>query len=247
MTASDNTQVWLVTGANRGIGYQIVEQILSRPNTIVFAGVRTPSKATDLAKLAASNDNLQILQLESPSESDAAAAAKFIESTTGGLDVVVANAGISENWQSAAETSIESMRQHFEVNVVGVLVLFQAAYRLLQARKTKKFVTISSLAGQLQNVVPVPMTVYGSSKAGLNYITRSMHKDYHGSGLIAFPIHPGLVDTDMGRSSSVVFAPEFQFSVTPAESAASVIKVIDNAGPEESGRFWSYTGEELEW
>ena len=247
MTAPENTQVWLVTGANRGIGYQIVHQVATRPNTIVFAGVRNPSKATDLQKLASSHENLHILKLESTSEFDAAAAAKEIESSTGGLDVVVANAGIADNWQLAADVSIESMRRHFEVNVVGVLVLFKAVYHLLQARKTKKFVTMSSLAGQLHDLFPrVPMTVYGASKAGLNYVTRSMHKDYQSSGLIAFPIHPGMVDTDMGKSASDVFEMD-KFPVMPEESAAMMIKVIDNAGPEESGRFWSYTGEELEW
>jgi NAD(P)-dependent dehydrogenase (short-subunit alcohol dehydrogenase family) len=102
-------------------------------------------------------------------------------------------------------------------------------------------VTISSLAGQLDNVVPVPMTVYGSPKAGLHYITRNRHKDYHASGLIAFPIPRGLVDTDTRRPSSIVYRADFQFTVAPAESAASVIKVINNACHQQSGRFWSHT------
>lgn len=245
MTTSDK-QVWLVTGANRGIGHQLALQIASRPNTIVFAGVRSPSKATELQQFAQDHKNLHIIKLESTSEEDAKNAAARIEATTGGLDVVVANAAIAQNWQLAGEVSIESLKQHFEVNVVGVIILFKAMFPLLQNRQTKKFVTISSLAGQLHGLMPVPMTVYGSSKAGLNYITRSMHKDYHEKGLIAFPIHPGMVDTDMSKSALDVFGME-KFPVTPDDSASMMIKVIDNAGPGEAGRFWSYTGEELEW
>ena len=243
---TDSTQVWLVTGANRGIGYQITTQIASRPNTVVFAGVRTPSKSTELQQFASDHKNVHILKMESTSEEETTKAAAEIEATAGGLDVVIANAGIAQNWQLAGETSIQSLKEHFEVNVVGVVILFKAMYPLLQKRQTKKFVTISSLAGQLHGLMPVPMTVYGSSKAGLNYVTRSMHKDYHEMGLIAFPIHPGLVDTDMGKSALDAFAME-KFPVTPEDSATLMIKVIDNAGPSEAGRFWSYTGEELEW
>ena len=245
MTTSEQ-QVWLVTGANRGIGYQLASHIASRPNTIVFAGVRSPPKATELQQFARDHKNVHIIKLESTSEEDAKNAAARIEATTGGLDVVVANAAIAQNWQLAGEISIESLKQHFEVNVVGVIILFKAMYPLLQNRQTKKFVTISSLAGQLHGLMPVPMTVYGSSKAGLNYITRSMHKDYHEKGLIAFPIHPGMVDTDMSKSALDVFGVD-KFPVTPDDSASMMIKVIDSAGPGEAGRFWSYTGEELEW
>src|SRR5271169_4560797 len=126
MTTTNTTQVWLVTGANRGIGYQVATQIARRPDAIVFAGVRSPSKATELQQFSLGHKNVHILKLESTSEEDAEKAAAEIEATTGGLDVVVANAGIAQNWQLAGETSIESLKQHFEVNVVGVVILFKA-------------------------------------------------------------------------------------------------------------------------
>jgi norsolorinic acid ketoreductase len=241
------TQAWFISGANRGIGFEIVK-IISNLGNIVFAGVRTPSKATALQKLASKNPNIHILQLESSSVADATAAAQTIQQITGGLDVVIANAGIANNWQKAIDLDLDSIYEHLKVNAVGPLILFRALYPLLLQRQTRKFVTVSTIAASSAVVpeLPVPGAVYGSSKAALNYITRSIHKEHFEEGFIVFPIHPGMVDTEMGQAAAPLFGME-KLPMSPYESAQAVFNVVNSATKEQSGRFLSYDGTELAW
>ena len=74
-----NKRVWLVSGANRGIGFNIVNILSQRENVVIFAGARDPTAATQLNELAAKNSNLHVIKLTSTSEEDAKAAAKKIE------------------------------------------------------------------------------------------------------------------------------------------------------------------------
>jgi NAD(P)-dependent dehydrogenase (short-subunit alcohol dehydrogenase family) len=183
------TQAWFISGANRGIGLELVKIAVDR-GYIVFAGVRTTSKAVVLNNLAAKNPNVHIVKLESVSVSDAHAAAEVVEQVTGGLDVVIANAGIANNWQPVTEIDLSSLNDHYQVNAVGPIILFQALYPLLAKRQTRKFVTVSTMGASIERTIPVPSTVYGSSKAALNYITRSIHKEHSPEGFVVFPIHP---------------------------------------------------------
>lgn len=239
------TQAWFISGANRGIGFELVK-IVANQGHVVFAGVRTFSKATALREVAKNNSNVHIVQLESTSVSDAAAAAKTVQEITGGLDVVIANAGIANNWQTNLDVDLESLYEHHRVNTVGPLILFQALYPLLVKRRTRKFVTISTAAASIQNFLPVPDTVYGSSKAALNFITRSIHKEHSGEGFIVFPLHPGTVDTDMGAGASNFFGDAWK-PISPFTSANAVFHVVDAATKEQSGRFLSCDGSELPW
>jgi norsolorinic acid ketoreductase len=238
-------QSWFISGANRGIGLELV-RIIANQGHIVFAGVRTPSKAKALEELTASNPNVHIVQLEATSVSDAQAAAKAISEITDGLDVAIANAGIANNWQSALEIDLDSLNDHFQVNAFGPVILFQALYPLLVKRQTRKFVTVSTLAASISQLVPVADTVYGSSKAALNFITRSIHKEHSPEGFIVFPIHPGMVDTDMGQAAAPLFGMK-KLPVSPEQSAQAVFDVVNTSTKEQSGRFLSYDGSELPW
>ena len=242
-----SSQAWFISGANRGIGFELVK-IAANKGHIVFAGARTPAKAIALKNLAATNPNIHVLQLESTSVSDIAAAAKAVEATTGGLDVVIANAAILQSEEKAKEVSIDSLDQHLKVNTLGPLLLFQALYPLLAKRGSRKFVAVSSLAGSIAvaPMLPAPLTVYGASKAALNFITESIHKEHKDEGFIVFPIHPGTVATDMGNPIKDSFGDAWH-PITPEQSADGVFKVVEGASKEQSGRFLSYDGSDLPW
>lgn len=238
------SQAWLITGANRGIGLELVKIVSS--HNVVFAATRNLAKATELEQLASHNPNIHVIKLESTSVADATAAARLIDTVVGGLDVVVSNAGIANDWNRVTDVSVESLTEHFNVNAVGALILFQAMYPLLLKRQTRKFITVSTIAASLQLRIDVPHTVYGTSKVALNFITRSIHNEHSGEGFIAFPIHPGMVNTDMGQSAAPLFGLE-RMALTPEQSAMDVFKVIDKATSEQSGRFLSYDGTYLDW
>lgn len=121
------------------------------------------------------------MKIDSAIETDPAAAIKTIEIEHGitKLDVVIANSGIIGDAALAAEISPKVVREVFEVNVIGPLVLFQASLALLKKAAKPKFVVIGSVMGsvELSGSWEAPVTGYGSSKAAVHYITRRIHAE----------------------------------------------------------------------
>jgi NAD(P)-dependent dehydrogenase (short-subunit alcohol dehydrogenase family) len=202
----------LVTGAGRGLGLQIVKTLSTRPDTIVFAGVRSwPLDSEDqLTKLAAVSPNVVFpIKLTSADEMDNLAAASVVKDKVGKVDVIVANAGkLSVDlacssgglfWRMASGTSTgitplstvkpAQMRSDFETNTIGPVVLFQAFAPLLSSSDAPggaKFVIISAILGQIEDSLPYQYNAYGISKAGANYIAKKLNQTI--PDLISFPI-----------------------------------------------------------
>ena len=242
---SSNT-VYFITGANRGLGLGLVKAYSSKQNTTVFATIRNPDAATELIDLAKRNPNVHILKLAVDSESDARAAAAEVERLSGGIDVVIANAGILNYTGSGLQTPIAAVEEHFRINTLGPLILFQSLYPLLKARSARKFVVVSTKAASIKDIVPLAITAYGSSKAALNFIARRLHSEHLEEGFVVIPLSPGWVATDMGNAGARSVGME-KAPLTVEESVRGMVKVIDGVGKEESGRFWSFDGGELDW
>jgi norsolorinic acid ketoreductase len=139
--------IYLVTGANRGIGKGITQALLRRENTTVLATVRDPSDTTSqaLSDLPRTGSVLHILQLDSTSPKSVTAAAKTVEQLgIHHIDVVLANAGISKYYGTAFDTPAEELTEHLHVNAVGPLLLFQAFYNLLEKSSKPKFIAVTT-------------------------------------------------------------------------------------------------------
>jgi norsolorinic acid ketoreductase len=238
MSPSDKT-VYLISGANRGIGYGLAALIAARPNTIVFAGARDPT-AQSLKDLAAKHSNVHPVKLTSGDQADNEAAIAEIQKTAGRLDVLIANAGIAKYIGTLATTPLSEFRDHWEVNTLGIVVLFQAAHALLLASPTGApiFAYISSGAASMTRYFDTQIAAYGSSKAAANFFVKVLDAEH--PSLIAIAINPGWVATEMGNLSAVAngmpAAP-----VTVEDSAKGVISKIDSATKEKSsGRFWNF-------
>ena len=182
------------------MGKGMLETFLKRDNTTIVAAVRDTNSASSkaLLKLPTGTDSRVVLvKIDSVSETDAAAAVKELQASHGidHLDVVVANAAISDAYHSAVETPLEAFKRHMAVNAVGPLVLFQAVAPLLAKSKIEglpKFVTINSAQGsigEMDDFGAAPTTAYGCSKAALNYMTRKIH--YEHEKMISFALSPG--------------------------------------------------------
>ncbi|KAJ9602530.1 hypothetical protein H2200_013073 [Cladophialophora chaetospira] len=217
-----STTVVLITGASRGIGKGLLSTYLLRSNHTVIAGLRDPSSPSsqDLDTLPKGEDSRVILvKIDSSSETDARAAVETLKSEHGisKLDIVVANAGIS-NYRSAPD-----------------------------AAPTPKFVVLSSGAGSISGVdmLAVENTAYGASKAAVNFVTRRIH--YENPNLIAFPINPGWLQTDLGnhaaKGAGMAAAP-----VPIQDGVNGITEQIDKATrAATSGNFITYSGEQLAW
>ncbi|KII92800.1 hypothetical protein PLICRDRAFT_134710 [Plicaturopsis crispa FD-325 SS-3] len=245
--------VYLISGASRGIGLGFVSALARRENAVVFAGARNPSSATQLQSLAKEfPSKVHVVKLTSGDKADNEAAVAEVKRVAGKLDVVIANAGISDAPGRVLKVSAEAMSRHFDVNVNGTLVLFQAAYPLLKESPKPKFIPVSSGSGSITGGPPMKMWVvaYGASKAALNFLAREIHVEHE--DLICFPICPGPVKTDMAApalAEAEGFEGASKFSwQTVDESVARLLKIIDNATREnEGGQFVNHTGGRHGW
>lgn len=214
-----------------GLGKGLVQSYLSCPKTTVVAAVRDIESSSakslhDLPKGAGST--LIVVKIDSSSLTDAEHATSLLQSKYNilSLDVVIANAGISKVWPAVHEANIEDMREHFEVNVLGVVTLFKAVRPLLlKSAGTPKFITLGSTAGWIgpMDQIPFPNAAYGTSKAALHWISKKIHQE--NPSLVAFPVHPGWVQTEMGNTGARAFGLD-KASITIEESVEGVVTVV---------------------
>ncbi|KAH7112091.1 hypothetical protein B0J11DRAFT_186915 [Dendryphion nanum] len=252
-------KIYLITGANRGIGSGFTKFLLQRPSTTVIAAVRDPSHSTskDLADLPAAKDSKLILvPLDSSVESAPKKAVEIIKQDYDikHIDVVIANAGIGADGGKVRTTTTENITKHFAVNTIGPVLLFQATADLLQASPSKNpiFVAISTMIGSMGSMemlegFPTTHSPYGGSKAALNWFVRRLH--FEEPWLTSFVFHPGLVATDM--SASVIAGTGLKLEdfggISVDTSTTSMLSVIDGATREIGGSFKNYDGTALPW
>ncbi|KAF2652998.1 NAD(P)-binding protein [Lophiostoma macrostomum CBS 122681] len=255
-------KIYLITGANRGIGRGFTASLLQRPSTTVIAAVRDPSHPTAKALTAlpaAHNSGLILIRLDSSDETSAQEAVQSLKEdhSVSHIDVVIANAGIGTGGGTVRNTTTDNIKQHVLVNTIGPIVLFQATADLLQASPTKQpiFVAVSTLIGSLATMdaladlgFPSTFSPYGGSKAALNWFVRRLH--FEEPWLTSFVFHPGLVETDMSAQSfdGSGLHPKNLGAISVDTSVSGMVSVIDKATRETlSGTFKNYDGTNLPW
>jgi norsolorinic acid ketoreductase len=200
--------VILITGANRGIGKGFVQTYVSRPDTIVVATTRDLESASSKALSSlptGKGSKIIVVKLDANREEDAQEAVEELKATHGinHIDIVIANAGIGEFVGPTMSTPVSAFQNHFNVNTIGTLTLFQATNSLLEKSASPKFVYISTVLSSIADMEKwaLPAVAYGASKAAANYIIRKIHIEH--PELNIFSIHPGWVQTDMGTTAAV--------------------------------------------
>jgi len=160
--------VTLITGANRGIGYEAARQLIAQGHT-VYIGARS----TELGQAAAAELGARFAQLDVTDDVSVAAAMKTIDDAEGHLDVLVNNAGIGLE----ALNGPDALRV-FDTNAVGIIRVTQAALPLLHKSGNPVVVNVSSALGSFWAVTNperpafrVPAIVYGASKAAVSMLT----------------------------------------------------------------------------
>jgi NAD(P)-dependent dehydrogenase (short-subunit alcohol dehydrogenase family) len=198
----------LVTGANRGIGRAIVEALLARGASKVYATARKPEMLAEL--VASSGDRVVALRLDITEGSDVQAAAEQADD----VDLLINNAAILGHAFGGFEDPIwlDAARQEYETNVVGALRVSQAFAPVLAQQGGGTIVNVSSVAG----LVGMPLVLtYSSTKAALHSLTQSTRQMLRGQGTFVVGVYPGPVETDM--------AAEFSIPKASASSAAQAI------------------------
>jgi len=221
----------VVTGANRGIGSEWVNQLLEN-GWVVYAGYRK-----NLDKLEnLSNSNLFIHQLDVQSNQSVI---DFCNQVEGPVDLLVNNAGVGDGrWQKLEDIDDKWSLDVLDINAIGPVRMVQALYEKMSHDKLTKVAMISSLMGSIDDCKSGRSYAYRASKSALNMFTAAMKNEAVENNITFAILHPGWVKTGMGGSMAPVTMPE---------SVTGMMKVLESQTLENSGRFIQYDGEILPW
>jgi NAD(P)-dependent dehydrogenase (short-subunit alcohol dehydrogenase family) len=233
----NESPVVFVTGANRGIGFEFARQLIDRKSRVV-AGYRSRVRSRALLSIADEHDNLHPVKVDVTDQDQIEKARDIIADKFGRLDMLINNAGIQIRYDDDIdEIEADEIMENFQVNVVGPFLTGKMLHRLLAKGTNPKIINITSQMGSIEqasgNAVP-----YRISKAGLNMLTRNQAAAYGRDGTIIVAMHPGWVRTDMGGPGAML---------TPEESVAAMLKVIDGLREKDNGRFIGYDGRPRSW
>ncbi|SFR55474.1 SDR family NAD(P)-dependent oxidoreductase [Halogeometricum limi] len=182
-------QVALVTGANRGIGREIAEQLHDLGAT-VFAATR--SMTHDVP------DEWEHLLVDVTQEGEISDAVDDIFAGAGRLDILVNNAGVLEDEGDIVAESVTNIDRTLATNLRGPMLVCKHAVPLLIQDEGGRVVNVSSGMGALGEDQSGGSPSYRISKTGLNGLTKYLDGEYGEKGLVANSVCPGWVRTDMG-------------------------------------------------
>lgn len=228
----------LITGSNRGLGLEWAHQGAAR-GWRVLATCRHPESTQELRELARQHPNLSIHRLDvtSPDQIAELAAALHGES----LDLLVNNAGVYfEHWGQDPVGHIDyaAWQETFRVNTLGPMRVTEALVPQLARAARPLVMAISSNMGSIAGIGSPRDYAYRSSKAALNAAMRGLALELKPLGIGVLLLHPGWVRTRMGGEAA---------PITPEESVAGMLAVVDTFVPEMSGEFLRYDETPLPW
>jgi NAD(P)-dependent dehydrogenase (short-subunit alcohol dehydrogenase family) len=227
----------LITGANRGIGFEMTK-LYAAAGHQVLACCRAPAKADKLQALAAQHKAVKPLGVEIAKGPSVAGLRRQVGDQP--IDILINNAGqpgpAPQN-QSLANMDYDGWMETFNVNTMAPLRMLQAFRSNLAAVTNPKAVTITSQMGAI-GLDMIAMYAYCTSKAAVNKLMRMASFELKKEGITVALIHPGWVRTDMGGTGA---------SIDADESVRGMRRVIAQANDSHNGKFLNYTGEHLSW
>jgi NAD(P)-dependent dehydrogenase (short-subunit alcohol dehydrogenase family) len=232
--------VALVTGANKGIGFEIARGLAAR-GCAVLLGARDAGRREDAVRRLADLDVTGV-ELDVTDPATIEAAAKTVDERFGRLDVLVNNAGITGDFtQAPGAGGIDQVRKVFEVNVFGVIMVTDAFLPLLAASAAPRIVNMSSTVGSLADmtspdsiVAEMPaMLGYPVSKTALNAVTAQYAKHLRADGVRVNAVCPGYVATDLNGERGLR---------TPEQGAAIAITLALSGADGPTAGFYDDAG-----
>ena len=191
-------RVALVSGANRGLGFEVTRQLSERGMTVLL-GARDLDKGLHAArKLAGAPGEVIAVQLDVTQQDQIDTLARWIDVTYGRLDVLVNNAGaFYDPAEHPSSTDIAPVRDALETHLFGSWRLSSAMLPLMRRHRYGRIVNVSSGCGA-STADSGNCPAYRVSKSALNTYTRALASELDGSGIQVNAVCPGWVATDMG-------------------------------------------------
>lgn len=236
--------VALVTGANKGIGFEVARAI-AKSGYVVFLGARNPTTGREAAvTLMSERLDVRFVELDVTRMETISAAAERIQAEFGKLDVLVNNAGIADPHDGPpSRANVDAIERVLRTNFVGAVAMAQAVLPLLRKSDSGRIVNVSSDLGSITRhgdptwkYAQVKVLGYCASKAALNMFTVQLAFELRDEGIAVNSVNPGFTATDLNAHRG-------QQSVE--EGAAEIVRVaLKEHGP--SGKYLE-TGGELVW
>jgi NAD(P)-dependent dehydrogenase (short-subunit alcohol dehydrogenase family) len=232
----------LVTGANKGIGYEIAAGLGALGWSVGVGARDEERREAAVEKLRAAGLEAFGVPLDVTDDGSVAAAARLVEERAGRLDVLVNNAGVTGGMpQSPTTVDPAAVRTAVETNVIGVIRVTNAMLPLLRRSASPRIVNMSSSVGSLarqsgstdERVTGPLSAAYTPSKTMLNAVTVQYAKELRGTGVLVNAACPGYVATDLNG---------FRGLRTPEQGAAIAIRLATLPDGGGSGGFFEDAG-----
>ncbi|MFA6083498.1 SDR family oxidoreductase [Mucilaginibacter sp.] len=241
-------KVALITGSNRGLGFETAKQLGEKGITVIVTGRNQGVADETAAKLKASGINAFGIQLDVTNPSDRKAAAAFINEKFGKLDILINNAGVGPKGDffvnKAVETDEEEFQYVFGTNVFSLVYITNELLPLLKASGYARIVNLSSLLGSLGTHAnpngpfeEVKRLSYNASKTALNAVTIHLAAELKKFGIKVNSADPGHAKTDMGGAGAPM-------EISDGARTSVELALIGEDGP--TGKF-IHLGEERPW
>ena len=227
----------LITGANRGIGLELVRQCSQR-GWRVFACCRNPHNAESLfslAGLSAGQISVHIADLQEPATLQALA----YELRNEAIDMLFNNAGVYGSSKNRfGQIDADDWLKTFQINAIGPTRMVEYFHQHLLAGQGKLVAFLSSKMASIDDNGSGGSYIYRSSKAALNAVVKSLSIDLADDGIICVALHPGWVKTDMGGPDA---------EISTEQSVSQILSNLDSLKPADSGRFIDIDGSDIPW
>lgn len=244
-----NQKVALITGANRGIGFETAKQLGQKGVTVIIAARQLDAAKAAADKLSALGIDAHGIQLDVTKAEERTAAATYIDTTFGKLDILINNAGVAPKESlfvsKTLETSSEEFQYVYETNFFSVVYLTKELLPLLKKAPAARVVNLSSILGSLgihampeSPIAGLRVLSYNSSKTALNMFTIQLAAELKDLGIKVNSAHPGWVQTEMGGNDR---AP---MNIEDGAKTSVELALLGEDGP--TGQF-IHLGETMAW
>ncbi len=234
----------LITGANKGIGFEVARQIAKSGWTVLVAARNEELGEQAVLKLRAEGLDVHFIRIDLDEHQTATTAAAAIQAQFGKLDLLINNAGASGKADGPpSKASLSDVESVMRTNFLGSVAVTQAMLPLLQQADRAQIINVSSELGCIsrQNdpawkYFPVKVLAYCASKAALNMLTMQLAYEFRDANISVNSVNPGYTATDLNGHSG----PQ-----TVEEGAAEIVRLALLDAP-PTGKFLETSGE-LAW
>jgi len=185
-------KVILITGASRGIGREIAKTLANKGYKIIANYNKSEEKAKELKQ---ENENIEIFKADVSKREEVKKMIKFVLEKYKKIDVLINNAGISED-KLFTDVTDEEWDKMIKNNLYSAFCTTQEAVQSMINRKEGCIINISSVWGVVGSSCE---TIYSVTKAGIDGMTKSLAKELGPSNIRVNSIAPGIIDTDMNK------------------------------------------------